>query len=283
MPKKEKLKTYIDAYTGGIVKATKPYNNRVMVGIPVTGLVRYEWVLGRYGQIIPCNWSQADGVASFQPWSPLGYTVADARNIIATSAVRDKFEWLFFIDHDVILPPQTTIAWNDYLLKNEIPVFGGLYFTKSKPSEPLVYRGRGTSYYNGWKMGDKVWVDGMGMGNTVISVSILKAMVEDVETYDIEVAPRQWMKVKRFFESPANILFDPEKQTWAGNSGTEDLFWCTKVIEGDYLAKAGWKKVAKKKYPFLIDTRIFCKHIDIEGIQYPNNGEEKEFEPKRKK
>ena len=30
---------------------------------------------------------------------------------------------------------------NEYMLKNDTPVVFGLYFTKSDPSEPLVYRG----------------------------------------------------------------------------------------------------------------------------------------------
>jgi hypothetical protein len=36
------------------------------------------------------------------------------------------------------------------------------------------------------------------------------------------------------------------------------------------LEKTGWKKVAKRKYPVLVDTGIFCRHIDVNtGKQYP--------------
>jgi hypothetical protein len=40
--------------------------------------------------------------------------------------------------------------------QGDIPMLSGLYFTKSLPAEPLIYRGRGNSYYKKWKFGDKV-------------------------------------------------------------------------------------------------------------------------------
>ena len=33
------------------------YVNRILIGTPVTGLVRVEWMQARYGQVIPVNWS----------------------------------------------------------------------------------------------------------------------------------------------------------------------------------------------------------------------------------
>ena len=30
--------------------------NRIVIGIPMTGTIRSEWALARYGQVIPCNW-----------------------------------------------------------------------------------------------------------------------------------------------------------------------------------------------------------------------------------
>jgi hypothetical protein len=42
-------------------------------------------------------------------------------------------------------------------------------------------------------------------------------------------------------------------------------------MEGGYFKKAGWHDFEGKKYPFLIDTNIFCKHIDPDGTQYPDH------------
>jgi hypothetical protein len=252
--------------------ATDGLQNRVMIGIPMTGLLRAEWVIGRYGQIIPCNWSQTDAIRWLESHSPVNYLVADARNSVVSAAVTQDFEWLLFIDHDVILPYDFILKMNEYILKADIPVVSGLYFTKSIPSEPLIYRGRGNSYYDKWKMGDRVWVDGIPMGSTLIHMSILREMWKDAPeyTYKGEV-------IRRVYETPRRTYHDPETQSWFNAVGTEDLDWCKRVIDGKYLKKAGWADIAKKKYPFLIDTGIFCKHINPDGRQYPAMEEEKNF------
>ncbi len=255
-----------------------PPQKRILTGIPMTGLLRAEWVLARYGQIIPCNWSMVDMIQFVDQYSPIQFLVADARNVISTRAVEEEFEWLWFIDHDVILPPGTLIRWNERMQQAKVPVFGGLYFAKGVPSEPLTYRGRGNSYYKSWKMGDEVWVDGMGMGNTMIHVSILKALYEESEEYEII----KGVKAKKIFETPSKVFFDPEKGTWGSIAGTEDLEWCTRVMKQEIFAKAGWPKYQKKKYPFLVDTSIFSMHIDFDGRQFPTRGEHLQFVRKSK-
>ena len=238
----------------------------------MTGLLRAEWVFAKFGQVIPCNWSQTDALEWLGLHSPLGFLVAEARNILATKFVEEEFEWLFFIDHDVVLPPTTVLTWADRMLKGDIPMWSGLYFTKSAPSEPLVYRGAGNGYYTNWKIGDEVWVDGLPMGCTVIHHSIMKLMYEESEDYIVN-----GKKIKRIFETPAKTIFDPEHMSWFNITGTEDLKFCKDVIDRDILRRAGWKDVAKKKYPYLIDTSIFCKHIDPNGTQFPAHGEEMNF------
>lgn len=262
----------IEGYRGLIEKACEPISNRVLIGIPATGLIRIEWAMARYGQITPCNWSQSDMVQFIDQFSPLGFMVADARNMVCTKAIEQDFEWVFFIDHDTIPPPHTIITWNEYMLKGDIPIFGGLYFTKGRPSEPLVYRGNGTSHYRGWKFGDLVWVDGLGMGCTMIHVSILKEMSKDSPTYKIGEN-----SVFRIFETPSKIGIDPQTHALSAQSGTEDLYWCDKVRKQGILAKAGWKDIAKKRFPYLIDTNVFCRHIDNNGTQYPAYGEERAY------
>lgn len=261
-----------EEYIGTIIKnKNKPYL-RLMVGIPMTGLLRSEWVLARYGQIIPTNWSHVDTIQFIDQYSPIGFSVADARNIIATLCVEKEFEWLWFIDHDTILPPDATVRVNQHMIKKEIPVFSGLYFTKSKPAEPLLYRGRGSSYYTDWKLGDEVWVDGIPMGCTVIHSSLLKVMYDESEQYKVGD-----QMVRKIFETPAKKVFDPEQSAWLTETGTEDIKWCHRVITERIFDKAGWHEYQEKEYPFMVDTNIFCKHIDWNGNQFPSIGEEQYF------
>lgn len=251
-------------YANLIFKAKDLNANRIVVGIPMTGLLRSEWALARWGQIIPCNWSHSDVIEWMHQASPIGYAVAEARNVIVDKFIKSKAEWLFFIDHDVILPPDCFIKINNYMLQGDIPVVCGLYFAKAHPPEPLVYRGRGNGYFNGWKLGDKVWVDGIPMGCTLIHQSLLKEMWKDAEEYTAGGNRR----VRRVFDTPGGIIHEPGEGIHS-YQGTEDLAWCNRVLAGDYLKKAGWPKIARKKYTFLIDTSIFCKHITNDGQVYP--------------
>ena len=264
----------LEGYTGELIPSRKPTKNRILVGVPMTGLLRAELVLARYGQTIPCNWATVDFIQWLDQTSPMRFQVADARNIVCSRMVEEGFEWLFFIDHDTILPPHTLLTINDRILKEEVPMWSGLYFTKSVPSEPILYRGRGTGYYNKWKLGDLVWVDGIPMGCTLIHYSILKILYDMSEDY--EVSPGRG--TKRIFETPSKSFVDPKTLTWFAATGTEDLEFCQRIMENDVLKKAGWKKVARRKYPFMVDTNIFCRHIDWNGVQYPSAGEEKQFE-----
>ncbi len=248
-------------------------NKRIMIGIPMTGLIRAEWALARYGQVIPCNWSQVDSLQWIDQYTPLDFLVADARNVIVHHFIQQGFEWLFQIDHDVVLPMDTFIRINEYMLKKEVPMLSGLYFTKSRPSEPLLYRGRGNSYYNKWELGDKVWVDGIPSGITLIHRSILEVLYNESKEY--EVMPG--LKVKEVYETPAKVWYEPEARSWFTTTGTEDLKLCDRIMEEGVFKKAGWAEFQEKEFPFLCDTGIFGKHITNDGIQYPAHGEEQQF------
>ena len=75
-----------------------------------------------------------------------------------------------------------------------------------------------------------------------------------------------------FYFGPAEgrVWHDPECGYYQANVGTSDLYFCDRVIDGGYLKKAGWPKIARKRWPILCDTSFFCKHIDLKtGRTYP--------------
>jgi len=259
-----------------IIKAQVDRGKRLMISVPLTGIVRAEWMLARYGQGIPCNWSQVEVIQWMDSISPLGFLVADARNVAVHTFIQGNFEWLFFIDHDVVMPMGTFSAWNQRMLKGDVPIFGGLYFTKSIPSEPLVYREYGSSYFADWKLGDEVWVGGMGLGCNMVHRSIMEVVYKESEPYQIGET-----KCRRVFDTPNRSFFDAEKGSWNLEGGTEDLTFYNRLIKDRVLERAGWGKFQKKKWPYLCDTKIFCRHIDWNGVQYPANGEEKQFVKER--
>lgn len=261
----QRTKTKNQEYNNLIFKAQEMNEDRIMIGIPMTGMLRSEWVLARYGQVIPCNWSNQEMYHWMSQATPIGYDVANARNIIVDAFVKSKCQWLYFIDHDTILPPDAFVKINIYMMEKKVPVVTGLYFAKCHPPEPLLYRGRGNGHFRNFKIGEKHWVDGIPMGCTLIHGSILRAMWQDAEEY---VAGGN-AKVRKVFDTPSGVIYDPQTGGSRTYAGTEDLAWCNRVISGGYLKKAGWPEIAKKKYPFLADTSIFCRHITMDGQVFP--------------
>lgn len=243
--------------------------NRILIATPTLGSVRIEWVNARYAQIIPTNWSNAFMTANLNPYIVMYYQVADAQNMIVKKAVEDNFEWLLLIEDDTMPPADAFVRFNEYMLKDELPVVSGLYYTKSNPATPLVFRGRGTGFYDDWKLGDKVWCDGVPTGMLLIKVKLLELMWNDSPEY----TAHNGEKTRKVFETPNRQWLDEETGQFNAIVGTSDLDWCTRVIQGKYLEKAGYSKLQKKKYPFLVDTQIFCQHIDRgTGKIYPGSG-----------
>lgn len=251
-------------YTNTLVENNSIESNqhRLLVGTPTTGNIRMEWAAARYGQIIPSNWSKVDMIQYMNSFIPLRYSVADAQNLIVQEAITKGYEWLLFIEHDTIPPADAFVRLNEYMRKGDIPVVSGLYFTRSDPAEPMVYRGRGNSYYTDWKLGDKVWVDGVPTGMFLVKVDLLKKVWEDSPEY-----LTGGYKVRRVFETPGKTWFNEETGAQEMLVGTSDLDWCKRVIEGDYLKD--YPAVYGKQYPFLIDTNLYCRHIDPDGTQFP--------------
>lgn len=260
-----------------IVKAQVKHGKRLLISVPLTGVVRAEWMLSRYGQGIPTNWSQVEIIQWMDQYSPLGYLVADARNSAVDTFIKGDYEWLFFIDHDVILPMDTFWKMNQWMMKGTVPVLGGLYFTKSVPAEPLMYREYGSGYFMDWTMGDEVWVAAMGLGCNLIHRSILEVIYKDSEEYAMGS-----QKVRRVFETPSKTFYDAETKHWRTEGGTEDIFFYKRLKDEKVYERAGWPQIQKKEWPVLCDTSIFCRHITMEGAQYPAQGEELQYAKKEK-
>lgn len=244
--------------------------NRLLVITPTLGIIRMEWAIHRYAQVVPCNWSLSAATLGIGSVFPMHYLVADAQNMGCDEVVKKDFEWLLLWEDDVLPPLDAFLRLNEYMRDGDIPVVSGLYYTKGSFCEPILYRGLGNSCYMDFKRGDKVWADGVPTGFLLINGDVIRLMHKESEDYEIKINHRVVGKSKRIFESPSQITFYEELKAYISGGGTSDLAWCKRVIEQKVLQRAGWPKIGKKKYPFLCDTNIFCKHIDLNtGRQYP--------------
>lgn len=267
------MKQNSSGYETGLIKnnGEAPHKLKLLVGTATTGLLRAEWVQARYGQVIPTNWSWVQMWQYMAPgqFMPVGYQVDDAQNLICAEAIRNDYEWLLLYEHDMLPAPDSLVRLADYMKRGDVPVISGLYFTRSLPSEPLIYRGRGTLAFEDFDIGDKVWCDGVPTGFLLIHMSLIRALWEDSEEYAIGT-----QVTRRIFETPAKGWFDPEAGQFKTHTGTSDLEWCTRIMGGGYFEKAGWPEYQEKEYPFLVDTNIPCGHINntMNGEIYPPGG-----------
>ena len=251
--------------TENIVKYNKvEWRKRLLISTPTEGLIRFEWAHARHGQVIPVNWEASGFDLNYVV---CGYSIEDAYNVITKTALERNMEWLVIVEDDVLIPPDCFLRLADYILDGKIPVVSGLYYTKSEPAIPLLFRGRGNGAFNNWTLGDKVWVDGLPMGCLLIHTSILQWFWDNnAEEYRLP----DGQITRRVFETPKKIWYDPEAGGVQRQEGTQDLHFFDRLIEHDVIKKTGWKSVARRKYQLLCDTNILCRHIDRStGRAYP--------------
>lgn len=263
----KKKKQSVASTYNRLQKNSGSWHNRILIFTPHTGLVRTEWVQARYGQIIPTNWSNVELIQFMSSYAPLEYLLPDAENLAAKAVVEGDFEWLLSYENDNIPPPDAFIRLNEYMQAGDVPVVSGLYFTKSNPPEPILYKGRGNGAFHDFKIGDKVWVDGIPFGFTLIHGSIIKAMWEESPEYRVD-----GQVIRRVFDLPDRNKGSIEEGGYEFVRGTTDLNWCSRVMKEGFFKKAGWDKYANMKYPFLVDTNICLGHIDQQGRNYPLGG-----------
>lgn len=208
------------------------YQNRLLIGTITTGPIRMEWAAARYGMSIPANWSKVDMLQFMSAYIPLRFSIQDGQNIIVEKAITDGYEWLMLIEDDTCPPPDAFIRFNEYMRSAKYPVVSGLYFTKSEPAEPMVYRGRGNSYYTDWILGDRIAVDGVPTGMLLINVKLLKAVSDESPQY-----MAGGIRVHRVFDAPIKTFFNEATGAQEALSGTTDLNFCRRAIEGGFLRR----------------------------------------------
>ncbi len=108
-----------------------------------------------------------------------GMAVADARNHIVREALKHNAKYIFFVGDDTI-PPAHTLRQLIFRMENDpkIGVVGGVYFTKSDPPAPLVFKENGAGSYWDWKVGEFFEVSGLGMDCTLLRTEIFQKLPE---------------------------------------------------------------------------------------------------------
>lgn len=123
-----------------------------------------------------------------------GLPVEKAREHLVEEALRVKAKYIWFIDDDTI-PPPNALRRLVYVLENypDIKAVGGVYVTKSEPTQPVVFRGSGLGSFWHWKYGDIFEVTSMGAGCLLINTDVFQHLKKpyfaftETESYDAAV------------------------------------------------------------------------------------------------
>lgn len=111
-----------------------------------------------------------------------------ARNKIASQALKGNYDYLFFLDDDMVFEPDLLVN----LMKLEADIASGLCFLRREPHEPSMFNlakdGRSYNPVVIWNTGDLIKCDAVGMACTLISKNVLKAIAENSEYYKTSYA-----------------------------------------------------------------------------------------------
>lgn len=171
-------------------------------------LVTPDWALSLASLEMPINTNYSRACTK-------GVPIDEARNALAETAINNKAKYILFIDDDTA-PPSFTIRRLMQILDTnpDAAVAGGIYFTKSVPPMPVVFKEDGEGPYWNWKFGDVFDCSGLGTGCMMVRTEAFRNI------------PKPWFKT-----------VDDQEEIEAGPKYTkmnDDLYFCKKVREAGY-------------------------------------------------
>ena len=149
------------------------------IGIISRGYVPLRWAtqLRTLSQCIPGGMFWDYVMVEGKSW-------AEGRTEVVRKARERNFEWLFFLDDDVLIPDDTIRR----LLSHGKKIVNGIYYTKAEPSVPVIFKEFGAGPYMDWKPGDFFEITGAGLGCTLIHMSVF----DDFEKAGIPFFKENW-------------------------------------------------------------------------------------------
>jgi hypothetical protein len=225
------------------------FKDGVLVAIPTFGMVPIQFLQSQVVMATPIH--TTIGYAFV-----IGEEIGKARNLLAEQAIEQKYKYILFRDDDVMIPREAL----QRLYGLHAPITAGVYYSKTYPPEPLIFKNGHIAGVQEWSVGDILRdVDSCGMGCTMIETEV-------------------FLKLKE--SNPDLPFFKTEDVTLSlrGNAPgvmTEDIFFLTRCKDelrvtyekvGDTIRPRIWTakeapEGAESVRP-VIDTGLQCAHID---------------------
>ena len=216
-----------------------------IIAIPTRGTVSTHFMMARAMLQGPLAISWADLVITDDLCIEKGFnpkSVAAKKQLAAEYAVEQGCEWVLFIDDDVLFPPNTLLK----LLSWGKDIVNGVYWSKSDPSVPLVFKGHMQGSYYDWHVGDFIEIDSAGMGLTLIKTKVFKEM------------PKPWFSENYVYHQLDGA---PSKN----NATTEDLYF--------------YKKARDFGFKVYCDTSLQAYHYDWMSKRFFGIGDAPQGQP----
>lgn len=209
----------------------------VLVSILTRELVATQWAWGFRNLSVP-------GGIQFLS----GMTFDNARNQACRAVLEHRYDWLFFLDDDVIAPPDTIPR----LMAHGKDIVSGIYYRRKPPLNPVMLRYSGpdkvgTTYVTNYKWPDLIEVDLVGAGCLLIHRRVLETMLAENPA-----------AINPWFEWMCDRTDLPPHER-----KSEDFEFCVRA--------------QKKGFKIHVDTSILCKHVGL-GKAWVN-GSNPEFSP----
>jgi hypothetical protein len=206
---------------------------KVLIGVPAIQDPTWFFVLSMNSIAYPPNYTKTTQIC----W---GREIGEARNHIVRQALKSNVQYILFLDDDVMVPPDIFLK----LRNHDTDIASALYCTKSNPAYPLIFESEGDGCFEDWKLGDIIKTWGCGLGATLINTDIFRS----------GKIKEPWFKTTKL-----EAINDPDGSGWHWRSGTEDLYFYTKVMDAGY--------------DLIVDTSVQCDHYDrLSKIRYPLEG-----------
>jgi len=126
--------------------------------------------------------------------------VGQAKEKLVEQALAHNVQWLFFVDDDVLIPPDALMKMiQRWKQDDKYQIQNGVYWSKSEPPQPLIFKGSFEGSYWNWHVGDLIEADAAGAGCTFVSADVFKNM------------PKPWFSTNYSYDDPRATYDD---QLW---------------------------------------------------------------------
>ena len=215
----------------------------VCVVCPSSGRnVPVEWAMAIATLAYPMGMNHSWFISKADPKNPQ-MTRDIQRDTLVERALALGSKYILMLDDDTV-PPAHAVNSLWYVLEQnpKAAIAAGIYCSKEDNPTPLVFQEPGEGAFYQWTLGDVFKCKGIAAGCMMIRLSVFQNL------------SKPWFKDTFSTPQHKEVIGDIEVDL-VGDSGTDDLYFCRKVID------AGWD--------ILAHGGVLPMHIDSEtGKQY---------------